>query len=108
MTPRVELNKVPFNNIQPNTPVVFMTSGSRRPQYGVYRGTYTGYPVVEVRYNERKWVFDKERGRYVPGKEIKLVSRRRHLPSGLIFSITYLQKCLRDFADFANEDEMPG
>ena len=101
MTKRVQLNEVPYKEIQVGEKVVFLSSSHSYTSmnFGIYRGLYGLTPVVEHFSRERKWHLD-DRGRYVQDNHWSIVARRIHLPKGRVFSINRIGAMIEDTPDY--------
>lgn len=89
MTKRVRLNEVPYEGIEVGEKVMYLTTHGKNTSinYGFYCGTYLFTPVVEYFYRERKWVWNKDRKRYVQSKNWTVSSQRVFLHRRRIFGI---------------------
>lgn len=87
MTKRVKLNPIPFNDVEVNEPVMFVSSSGIN--WGFYQGTYKNKPVVEYFYKEQtirfhvnaknicdsKWIRDK----FWSVKSKRVILKRRNM-----------------------------
>jgi hypothetical protein len=94
MSKRVPLWQVPYKGIEPNTPVMFLSTSQGRTQRGVgiYRGCREWTPVVEVEIRFLKSRRD---------KELTTARVRRFLKQGRIYSVESLKNLLDSTVKFS-------
>lgn len=96
MTKRVKLNPIPFNDVEVNEPVMFVSSSGIN--WGFYQGTYKGKPVVEYFYKEQTLRFcvnengkNKWDGKWIRDKLWSVKSKRVVLKRRNMFGISTLK-----------------
>lgn len=112
MTKRVQLNEVPYKEIQVGDKVMFLSTSRRYTSmnFGFYRGLWGFTPVVEQFSRERKWHLN-ERGRYVQDSHWTVVARRIYLPNRRVFSINRIGAMIEntpDYDDIQKLIDLPG
>lgn len=95
MTKRVRLNEVPYEGIEVGEKVMYLTTHGKNTSinYGFYCGTYLFTPVVEYFYRERKWVWNKDRKRYVQSKTGRLALKEYSYTVAESSVLRNLQRC---------------